>query len=274
MHFTLPVWRPAVMGILNVTPDSFSDGGRFIDTASATAAATAMVNDGADLIDVGGESSRPGAQPVSELEEIRRVIPVVETLVAQGIVVSVDTTKAEVARQCLLAGAQVVNDISALSDPQMASTCADAGCTVCLMHMKGNPQTMQTDPAYVCVSEEVGSFLLARIEVAEDAGVQRENIWIDPGIGFGKTIEHNLTLIRELGQLTGLGYPVLIGVSRKSMIGRVLADAVGALDVLDRLEGALALQVAAQLLGAKVIRTHDVKSSRRAVDMIAALQPS
>jgi dihydropteroate synthase len=258
------------MGILNVTPDSFSDGGQHFGFQTAVDAARQMVDDGAHVIDVGGESTRPGADPVSEDEETRRVVPVVEALAAAGITVSVDTMKASVARRALGAGAAIVNDVTALSDPEMAQVCADAGCTVCLMHMQGTPRTMQANPHYEDVVEEVRSFLVERAAFAQGHGIAADKIWIDPGIGFGKTVDHNLELLRNIPRLADTGYPVLIGVSRKSFIGRILGGAVP-LPVEDRLEGTLAVQGYAQLQGAKIIRAHDVKAAGRTVRMIQAL---
>ncbi|MBS1722229.1 MAG: dihydropteroate synthase [Armatimonadetes bacterium] len=265
--FQLPADRPAIMGVLNVTPDSFSDGGRYADFDLAIAHAHDMVDQGADLIDVGGESTRPGAEPVDEAEELRRVVPIVEALSSQGVCVSVDTSKAEVARASLRAGAQVVNDVTALKDPRMADLCADAGCFVCLMHMRGEPRTMQENPAYSEVVEEVRDHLVLRAESAEMAGVRRDRIWIDPGIGFGKSLEHNLILLRNLGKLVRTEYPVLVGVSRKSFIGKLLGGAL----VDDRHDGTLAAQVLAQVAGARVIRAHDVRAARRAAIVTQAI---
>jgi dihydropteroate synthase len=269
--FALPLDRPALMGILNVTPDSFSDGGLHLDASAAIDAGLRMMEEGADLIDVGGESTRPGAEAVDAREELRRVLPVVEALASKGVPVSIDTGKAEVAEKALAAGAMVVNDVTAFSDADMAEVCARAGCTVCLMHMKGDPRTMQQNPRYTDVVAEVASYLRERAESAEEAGVNRSNIWIDPGIGFGKTAEHNVALVKNLDQLAALDYPVLVGVSRKSFIGRILGSAEQPLLPEQRLEGTLAAQVVAQLKGAKVIRAHDVLSSRRTIAMVAAL---
>jgi len=258
------------MGILNVTPDSFSDGGSYIHANNAIEAAVRMTEEGADLIDVGGESTRPGAEPVTATEELKRVIPVVAALAREGIHVSVDTMKASVARAALEVGAAVINDITALGDPEMAKVCADAGCIVCLMHMQGEPRTMQRQPHYEDVEREVTDFLRARADYALSEGVAKEKIWIDPGIGFGKNDAHNLTLLRAIPRLAELGYPVLVGVSRKGFIGRLL----GGLPVNERLEGTLAIQAFAQLQGARIVRAHDVKATRRVVDTIAALTPS
>jgi dihydropteroate synthase len=259
------------MGILNVTPDSFSDGGMHDDVDDAVDAALRMVDEGADIIDVGGESTRPGSDPVSEEEEIRRVVPVIERLSVLGMRISIDTMKAEVARLALQAGASIVNDVSALRAEGMVELCAEAGCTVCLMHMQGQPKTMQLEPTYRDVVSEVRDFLRIRAAEVQASGVAPDKIWIDPGIGFGKTTEHNLTLLRQLKELVKLPYPVLIGASRKAFIGRVLGSHDDPLPTLERLEGTLAVQVLAQASGARIIRTHEVKESRRSMDLAAAI---
>ena len=260
------------MGILNVTPDSFSDGGLHFDPEAAIQAAIKMMEDGADIIDVGGESTRPGSEGVSLEEELRRVMPVITALASQKIPISIDTAKAEVARQALQAGAVVVNDITAFSDPEMPGVCAEAACKVCLMHIQGTPRTMQTNPHYENVVEEVLGYLLDKAERAEAAGIKREDIWIDPGIGFGKTVEHNLQLLKELRRFIGFGYAVLIGTSRKSFIGKVLASGDQPLPSDQRLEGTLVTQAWSQIQGARIIRAHDVLASRRAMEMVASLQ--
>lgn len=260
------------MGILNVTPDSFSDGGHHFEFGRAVEWALRMMEDGADLIDVGGESTRPGSEPVSEEDEIRRVVPVIDVLTVKGVPSSVDTMKPGVAKAALAAGASVANDVGGLRDPAMIQVCAEVGCTVCAMHMLGLPKTMQRSPHYEDVVEEVLAFLLGAAARAESGGVARERIWIDPGIGFGKTLDHNLTLLRNLKRFVGTGYPVLIGVSRKSFLGKLLGAANAPLPVEDRLEGTLAAQVWAQIHGAKIIRAHDVKAARRAIDAVAGIQ--
>lgn len=265
--FELPVGRPALMGVLNVTPDSFSDGGQHFSPEAALDRAHRMMEDGADLIDVGGESTRPGAEPVSAEEERRRVLPVVEVLVREGVPVSIDTSKAVVAAACLDVGAVVVNDVTAFGDLAMAGVCSGAGCSVCLMHMQGEPRTMQASPHYNDVVQDVGAFLQVRAQFAASNGISPDRIWVDPGIGFGKTLEHNLTLLRNLDALVALGHPVLIGVSRKSFIGKLL-DGV---PVDQRLEGSLAAQVWAQAKGAKIIRTHDVLEAKRAAMVAQAI---
>ncbi len=261
--------RTAVMGILNVTPDSFSDGGTYLDSAKAISRGIELAEEGADIIDIGGESTRPGARPISAQEEMERVIPVVRGLRrAVSIPLSIDTYKAQVAQAALEAGADVVNDISALRfDSQMVSLVVAENVPVVLMHMQGTPQTMQQGPDYQDVLEEVKRFLLSRIQVALEAGVESNRIIIDPGIGFGKELEHNLTLLRGLLTLASLGRPVLVGPSRKTFIGKLLG-----LGPEDRLEGSLAAAVAAVLAGANMIRVHDVKESRRAIDVADALR--
>lgn len=261
---------PALMGILNVTPDSFSDGGQFGSAEAAVDAALRMREEGADLIDVGGESTRPGAEEVPVDEELRRVVPVVEALASRGVPVSVDTRKAAVAKAALEAGAAVVNDVTALGDPEMAAVCAAHGVPVVLMHMQGTPQTMQRNPEYHDVVSEVCAFLVERAHLAEAAGIHR--VWIDPGIGFGKTTQHNLRLLRHLDALVGTGYPVLLGVSRKAFIGRIAGGEATPAPVHERLEGTLAAQAWGQGVGVRMIRAHDVLVTRRAIDVIAAIQ--
>ncbi len=267
--FPLPLHRPAVMGILNVTPDSFSDGGRYEVAEAAIEAAKKMMADGADLIDVGGESTRPGAGPVSAEEELDRIYPVVTGLTREGIQFSIDTMKASVAHAAVEAGAAVVNDISALGDTGMFDELKYSEVSVCLMHMQGTPQTMQDAPVYGDVVMEVHHFLSVAAKKLELQGIAKERIWIDPGIGFGKTDAHNLELLANLHQFVGLGYPVLIGVSRKGFLGRI----TGGTPLQERLPAALAIQALSQEAGVKIIRTHDVLETRRAVDAVAALSP-
>jgi len=259
-----------VMGILNVTPDSFSDGGRHPDAAAALRAAEAMARDGADIVDVGGESTRPGAGPVDAEEETRRVLPVVEALRRElPLRLSVDTTKAVVARRALDAGADLVNDVSALGDPAMAPLLAERGAPVVLMHRRGDPASMQTDTCYADLIGEVGAFLERRAAAAVAAGVAGDKILVDPGIGFGKSAAGNLTLLRELERFGRLAFPLLVGVSRKSFIGAVLD-----LPVEQRLEGSLAVAAWAAAHGAHVIRAHDVAQTVRVVRMIDAVRRS
>ncbi|MGH7831982.1 MAG: dihydropteroate synthase [Candidatus Binatia bacterium] len=261
--------RTALMGILNVTPDSFSDGGQYLDPQKAVARGLELAEQGADLIDVGGESTRPGARRLSMQEETERVLPVVRGLRrALSIPLSIDTYKAEVARAALDAGADVVNDISALRfDPAMVSLIAREKVPVVLMHMQGTPQTMQERPNYEDVLREVKEFLFRRVAFALEAGVAPERIVVDPGIGFGKNLEHNLALLRGIPSLTSLGQPVLVGPSRKTFIGKILN-----LGPDDRLEGSLAAAVAAVLGGAHMIRMHDVKEAKRAIILADALR--
>jgi dihydropteroate synthase len=260
--------RTLVMGVLNVTPDSFSDGGHFLEPEAALARGRALIAAGADVIDVGAESTRPGAEPVPADEQWRRLEPVLAPLAAEpGACVSVDTGSAVVAGRALAAGARVVNDVTALGDPAMAETVARAGAGVVLMHMRGTPRTMQDDPRYDDVVAEVTEFLLGRARLAMAAGVQREAIAIDPGIGFGKTDTHNLALLAGLGQLVGHGYPVVVAASRKGFLGRLLEVPVG-----ERLEGGLAVAAIVAFLGARVVRTHDVAETRRALRIADALR--
>ncbi len=266
--------RTLVMGILNVTPDSFSDGGRYLDVSKAIAHAFEMVGDGADLIDIGGESTRPGSEEVPVEEELRRVSPVIEALARDaGCVISIDTRKAKVAARALELGAHVVNDVSALAgDPDMPAVVRDAGAGVVLMHMRGSPKTMQADPRYADVVEEVASYLEGRVAALSAAGLSAEALAIDPGIGFGKTLEHNLALIANLGRLRRAGRPVVAGLSRKSFIGKVTGREVG-----DRLAGSLGALAYAVGRGADVVRVHDVKESCdvvRLVDMLRREEPT
>ena len=256
------------MGILNVTPDSFSDGGQYSDAKRAIDRALAMIDAGAGIIDVGGESTRPGAQAVTDSEEIRRVIPIVEALSATtGVPVSVDTSKTGVIRAVLNAGASLINDVRALRDEGALEAVAESNAAVCLMHMQGEPRTMQTNPHYANVIAEVREFLRARIRACEAVGIDRQRIVIDPGIGFGKRVEHNLELLASIADLMELRLPVLIGVSRKSMFGTLLGRAVD-----QRLAGGLAASTAAVLAGAAIIRTHDVAETVDAVRIAAALK--
>lgn len=264
--WVLPEGRPALMGILNVTPDSFSEKGQNFYKSSAIESAIRMVDEGADLLDVGGESTRPGAEPVSIDEEIRRVIPVIESIVGLGIPISVDTRKSQVARLALASGAFLVNDVTALEEEEMMAVCVEAGCHVCLMHMKGQPTTMQDSPKYGDVISEVDQFLLEKTAYAESMGISKDRIWVDPGIGFGKSVEHNLLLLNGLTKFVSRGYPVLVGVSRKSFIGKITGASVE-----NRLSGTLASQVLAQAAGVRVIRAHDVAEARQAIDVAAAI---
>lgn len=264
----LDLATPVVMGVLNLTPDSFSDGGRFADATAAVAHALRMVEEGAALLDVGGESTRPGAQAVSAEEEIRRVVPVIEALAAHAKVpISVDTSKPAVMTAAVRAGATLINDVRALREPGALEAAADTGAAICLMHMQGEPRTMQVEPRYDDVVAEVRGFLHERVEACRAAGIAKDRLAIDPGIGFGKRLEHNLALLADLPALVGLGWPVLVGVSRKSMLGALLGRAVD-----ERVAGGVAMTTAAVLSGANIVRTHDVAPTVDAVKVAVALR--
>jgi dihydropteroate synthase len=255
------------MGVLNVTPDSFSDGGLFLDPGTAVAQGRRLASEGADLIDVGGESTRPGADPVSLSNELERVLPVIEELAAKvRAPLSIDTSKAEVAGAAIAAGAGFVNDVTALrADEAMAGVVADAGVDVCLVHMRGEPRTMQDDPRYDDVVGEVRAFLEERLAAAIEAGIAEERVWLDPGIGFGKTLEHNLELIRRLDEIVAIGRPVVFGASRKRFLGR-LTDRPEA----ERVAGTVAVNVLALERGATMFRVHDVAPTRDALRVATA----
>jgi dihydropteroate synthase len=254
------------MGVLNVTPDSFSDGGRYFDRARAIARAQAMIEEGADLIDIGGESTRPAAAPVAEDEELRRVLPVLEALDSVSVPISVDTRRPRVMREALAAGASMVNDIEALGAPGALEAVAPSGCAVCLMHMQGRPATMQQAPHYADVVGEVKDFLRRRLDACEQAGIARGRIVIDPGFGFGKTLAHNVALLQRLGELVALGVPVLAGLSRKSMLGAILGRPAA-----DRGAASLAAALLAAERGAKILRVHDIRETRDALALWQAL---
>jgi dihydropteroate synthase len=256
------------MGVVNVTPDSFSDGGANLDPDDAAATARRMVAEGAAIVDVGGESTRPGSAGVTLDEELRRVVPVLERLGSE-LPLSIDTAKSEVARRSLALGAELVNDVTALrGDPELAGVVADAGCYICLMHMQGEPRTMQERPTYTDVASEVAAFLEERLGFAVDAGIDERRICLDPGIGFGKTVEQNLQLVSRLDLLLGLGRPVLIGLSRKSSLGRLLGDATARTGPLS---ASLAAAVVAYEHGATIFRVHDVKEHVEALAVATAL---
>lgn len=259
--------RPAVMGIVNVTADSFSDGGLHLDPDDAAAAARRMLAEGAALVDLGGESTRPGADPVPVDEELRRVVPVLERL-AGAVPVSIDTAKAAVAARAIELGAGLVNDVTSLGDPAMADVIADAGVAVCLMHMQGAPRTMQRDPRYDDVVSEVVAFLEERIAFAVAQGIPEERICVDPGLGFGKTADHNLELLRRLDRLVAIGRPVLVGISRKSVLGKILGDPVARRGTL---AASLGGAVAAFERGAAILRVHDVRETVEALAVAAAI---
>ena len=259
--------RPSVMGVVNVTPDSFSDGGRFLDPGRAIARARSLVEEGAAIIDVGGESTRPGSQGVSIEEELRRIEPVLERL--SEVPVSVDTSKAEVARRAIDLGAVMVNDVTALrSDPELAGVVGDSGAYLCLMHMLGEPRTMQDDPRYDDVVSEVCAFLEERLDFAVRAGISEERICLDPGIGFGKTAEHNLELVARLDELVALGRPVVIGSSRKRFLGRLLGDPTA---LAGPVASSVAIAVLAYERGASIIRAHDAREHVEALTVASAL---
>src|SRR5215210_6212399 len=261
---------PVVVGILNVTPDSFSDGGDFLDPEAAAEHAVAMLDEGAEILDLGGESTRPGSDPVSQKEEIRRLIPVIERILAvrPGAVISVDTYRSGTATAALGAGARLINDVTALrGDPRMASVVKKAGCPVILMHMQGEPKTMQREPHYEDVVREVKDFLAQRAEYAVAAGIRRENIIVDPGIGFGKNLEHNLALLLNLDAVVDLGFPVLVGASRKRFIGEI----AGVQEAKERVFGTVATTVLAYERGAGYFRVHDVRANREALAVAEAV---
>ena len=260
---------PFVMGVLNVTPDSFSDGGRWIDQEAAVARALEMLRNGADVIDIGGESTRPGADPVPEAEELRRVVPVIKALRERSAArISVDTFKPAVARAAVEAGADIWNDVMALRHDGAVETAAELGVPVILMHMSGTPQDMQTNPQYADVVSEVCDFLTERADIAMGAGVAADSVWLDPGIGFGKSLDHNLALMHDLDQVIRLGYPVLFGASRKRFIAAIDEGAAEA----ERLGGSLAAALRAAQAGAAMVRVHDVRMTVQALKVQAAIR--
>jgi dihydropteroate synthase len=265
---TLDLSHPLVMGVLNVTPDSFSDGGHFLALEAAVAQGLRLAEEGAAIIDIGGESTRPGAAPVSADEELRRVLPVVERLrKVTRAVISVDTSKPEVIREAVAAGAGLINDVRALTAPGALEAAAVSGCAVCVMHMQGDPRTMQRAPSYVDVVREVKAFLDERAQSCAAAGVSLDRILIDPGFGFGKTLEHNLELLRRLRELTAGELPVLVGLSRKSIVGTLTGRSAG-----ERVHGSVALAVIAAMDGARIVRAHDVAATVDALKMVAAVE--
>ncbi|HEX6461378.1 MAG TPA: dihydropteroate synthase [Thermoleophilaceae bacterium] len=255
-----------LMGVINVTPDSFSDGGAFIDPEDAVTHGKRLVAEGAEILDIGGESTRPGADPVSEDEELWRVVPVLEGLAGSGAQLSIDTMKPGVARRALDAGAAIVNDVTAFRfAPEMAALVAESGANTCLMHMLGEPRTMQLNPIYDDVVSDVKAFLEERLAFAVSEGVPEEKVWLDPGIGFGKTLEHNLELLRRLDELAAIGRPLVIGTSRKSFLGKLTGR-----DVAERLAGTIATNVLALERGATIFRVHDVAEVGDALKVAAA----
>lgn len=259
-RFTLPLSRPLIMGVVNITPDSFSDGGRFFDPAHAMEQSRRLVDEGADLLDIGGESSRPGAAPVVLEEERRRVIPVLERVIELGVPVSVDTCKPEVMREAIAVGAAMINDINGLRAPGALDAISAGAAAVCVMHMQGEPGTMQRAPSYRDVVAEVRDFLLARAQALVERGVGRERIVLDPGFGFGKTAQHSLELLRRLRVLADCGYPVLAGLSRKSLLGRITGQPVES-----RVFASVAAALLAAQRGARILRVHDVAATRDAL---------
>jgi dihydropteroate synthase len=266
-RYQLDLSRPRIMGIVNVTPDSFSDGGQYSSTEKAVDHALQLVEEGADILDIGGESTRPGATPVSLEDELARVLPVIEQLAQRTTVpLSIDTYKPQVMRAAIAAGADIVNDVRALQEPGALEIVADSRAGVCLMHMQGTPQTMQQDPHYDDVVAEVNAFLAARLAAAEAAGIARERVVLDPGFGFGKKTQHNLQLLQEIGQTLALGRPLLVGLSRKSVLGQITGG-----DVNARLHASLAASVISVMKGARIVRVHDVKATADALKVTAAV---
>lgn len=266
-RFRFELKRPLIMGIVNVTPDSFSDGGRYQNTQQAVLHALNLVEAGADILDIGGESTRPGALPVVDNEELRRVMPVLESLVERGLPVSVDTRKPQVMREAIRAGAAMINDVMALREENAIEAVVDSEVAICLMHMQGEPGTMQADPVYQDVVKEVRDFLAARIMACEEAGIRRERIVVDPGFGFGKTLEHNLALLRGLASLVELNVPVLAGLSRKSMLGALTGKPVD-----QREYAGIAANLAAVQRGASILRVHDVAAMKDALAVWQAIE--
>jgi len=267
-NYQLDLTTPKVMGIVNVTPDSFSDGGQYASIQLAIDHGVRLVEQGADMLDIGGESTRPGAEPVPLGEELKRVIPVIEGLSnLVNVPLSVDTYKAEVMRAAVAVGAALINDVCALQQPGAMEAAAASNAGICLMHMLGDPQTMQNDPHYENVVDEVNGFLKTRADAAIAAGIAPERIMLDPGFGFGKRSVHNIALLRELPSLCDLGYPVLAGLSRKSVLGKITGNRIE-----DRLPASLAAAVVAAMKGARILRVHDVKATKDALAVVAAIQ--
>ncbi|HXV08493.1 MAG TPA: dihydropteroate synthase [Burkholderiales bacterium] len=266
-RFLLPLTRPLIMGVVNITPDSFSDGGRFLDPAAAAEHASRLAEEGADILDLGAESTRPGAAPVSAEAEAARVLPVLDAVRGLPLPISVDTRKPETMRAALSHGASMINDIDALQAPGALDAVRDSDCGLCLMHKQGDPQTMQVAPAYTDVMREVKEFLAQRVAACSAAGIDRERLAVDPGFGFGKTAAHNLELLRRLGELAQLGMPVLAGLSRKTTLGEITGRAPG-----DRLAASVAAALLAVQRGAAIVRVHDVAATRDALLVLSALQ--
>lgn len=265
-QFKLALRRPLVMGVVNVTPDSFSDGGNFLDASAAIEHAHQLIDEGADILDIGGESTRPGAEPVSVDEELRRVLPIIEALRTALIPISIDTMKPAVMRAAIESGASVVNDVNGLRAPGAVEACAVSDVGVCIMHMQGQPRTMQAEPHYNDVVGEIRDFLIERAQTCEHAGIDKNRIVIDPGFGFGKSREHNLTLLRHLEEFTGLGYAVLAGLSRKSVLGKIAGQ-----EVVSRGPASIAAALLAVQHGAHIVRVHDVRATKDALAILAAV---
>jgi dihydropteroate synthase len=266
-RFRLSLEHPLIMGIVNLTPDSFSDGGLLPNASVAVEHALRLVDEGADILDIGGESTRPGAKPVPAGQELERIIPVLEALHGLGVPLSVDTQKPEVMVAAIRAGADMINDVNALQAEGALNAVAASSVALCLMHKQGEPQTMQQEPRYRDVVAEVQEFLAARIAAALAAGVARERLLIDPGFGFGKSLQHNLTLLRHLNRLEVLGVPLLVGLSRKTMLGTITGNAVG-----ERVHASVAAAVLAVMKGARILRVHDVRATRDALMVIRAVE--
>lgn len=267
--YRLVLDRPLIMGVVNVTPDSFSDGGHFLQARVAVDHARRLIDEGADLLDVGGESTRPGAAPVALDEERRRVLPVIEAIAGAGVPLSVDTQKPELMREAVIAGAALINDVNGFEAPGALEAVAGSDCAICIMHRQGDPRTMQKAPQYSDVVAEVDAWLRQRAAAAVQAGIARERIVLDPGFGFGKTLEHNLALLRGLKVLAAAGYPVLAGLSRKSMIGALTGRPVG-----ERMAGSIASALLAAQGGAAILRVHDVAATRDALKIWQAVKGS
>ena len=268
-NYQLDLSRPHVMGIVNVTPDSFSDGGKYESTEKAVEHALQLVAEGADILDIGGESTRPGATPVSLEDELSRVVPVVEALSkVAGVPLSIDTYKPEVMRAAVAAGAHIINDIRALQEPGALEIAAQSNAGICLMHMQGLPQNMQNNPQYDDVVTEVHAFLAGRLAAVRAAGIKDERVVLDPGFGFGKRTVHNVALLRELQAIAGLGRPLLVGLSRKSVLGQMTGG-----DVYVRLHASIAASVISVMKGARIVRVHDVKATADALKVAAAVLP-
>lgn len=265
----LPLNQPRLMGVVNVTPDSFSDGGDFLDSSLAIKHGLKLSDDGADILDVGGESTRPGSAPVSIDEELERVIPVIEGLAGKGKLVSIDTRHAEVMRQAISAGAKIVNDVTALTgDPDSMGVCADAGVDVVIMHMQGEPQTMQDNPTYDDAASDIMAYLGERVTIMEAAGIGRDKIAVDPGIGFGKNLDHNLRVLSKLADYADINLPVLLGVSRKSFITKIDRD----VPPKDRIAGSVSAAIAGYMRGVRLFRVHDVAETRQALAVWDAIE--